>query len=191
MLLEVSKKGVVRLTAVCALLAVMFYGGYRGSRYVSLTTPPPTNAMPYVLGVNNEYVVIYIGSAGCVYCLDEELPAHVHQIVRRVREQAESEGVLFHTVGISIDPKAEEGIGHLARLGPFDEVLAGASWVNTGAMKYVWDGFPAEPATPQVLVVRRVVEMTQTYFRIESESVVRRELGLPQIERWASVETGL
>ena len=97
--------------------------------------------------------VVYIGSLNCSFSNNDQ----THQMVRKLknyfRSFAHEHGYWFLSTGISVDMYADRGIGFLNRSGPYDEIVAGASWFNLGVYRYVWDdAFPGYAATPQILL---------------------------------------
>ena len=177
-----------RWLGVAALVALTFALGYWGARQYRVQ-PVASEASPenrgYQPGVTPEYVLVYIGSAGCAVCQDEYLPGYIDIISTQLREDAKADSATYRSVGIAIDFVADVGIEHLSSISSFGEIISGSSWTNSGVLKYVWDTFPGEPSTPQVVVVRRDVMMSQTSMSVQNERVVRRVVGLPAIQRWA------
>ncbi|MCY3599679.1 MAG: hypothetical protein OXN85_06885, partial [Gemmatimonadetes bacterium] len=78
----------------------------------------------------------------------------------------------------------QNGLEHLERFGPFDEVTAGRGWLNMGVLEYIYGDLPGVAATPQVIVVERTVKRDGEW-RIEDQRVLARRAGLDEIEEWA------
>jgi hypothetical protein len=89
-------------------------------------------------------------------------------------------------MGIATDRAPSVGIGLLELLGPFDEISAGRSWLNIGALKYVWSEHPGEASVPQVVVLQRTVEYGRVV-RLTDERVMLRKAGVPDIVAWSVV----
>jgi hypothetical protein len=130
-----------------------------------------------------ELAFLFVDSPTCIWCNTPELPAIVAEAKRLVREQALALGSKFATVGLSRSSSAKEGIEHLARFGAFDELASGRRWYNTGLLKYVSGEFVGPPATPQVIVVRRVVQPALTP-GFADEVVLLRQVGFGPIKDW-------
>ncbi len=71
------------------------------------------------------------------------------------------------------------------KFGPFDEVMSGRSWANTGVLKYVFEDLPGPAATPQVVLVERMLNARDRSYSVAEERVLARAVGLEEIKRWA------
>jgi hypothetical protein len=88
------------------------------------------------------------------------------------------------SIGIALDWSLSRGMELLTRFGPFDEALIGRSWLNTGAVKYVWGDLPGIAAVPQIIIVEReVLRIHGT--AIKNERVIVRRAGADAIINWA------
>lgn len=134
----------------------------------------------------NERLLIVVASSGCAYSNAEELPAIFDEIKKSVAASAAAQSKRFVTVGIAKDIDASAGYEHLKRFGQFDEVIAGRSWLNLGALRYVFGQMPGRPSTPQVLVVDRTVQFDDAGATVSGEVLVRRRSGLTELRAWAS-----
>ena len=133
-----------------------------------------------------ERQLVFIGSSSCGYANAPEMPALFEQIRRIVERSAVADGRRFVTVGIARDTDVGAGLAHLKKFGQFDELLVGRSWVNTGTLKYVFGVMRGTAATPQVLVVDRLVHTEGGAFAISNEVLVKRRSGLVELREWAS-----
>ncbi len=167
--------------------AVALFGVSLGAGYLQLV---PFNSAPRATVVYpdtntaNERLLIYIGSASCGPSNDKDMPAMVATVRDRVRESAVRDGRRFVTVGIAKDGDVSAGLEHLAKIGPFDEIMSGRSWANIGVMKYVFSDLRGPAATPQVLVVDRSLNNQGVFIEVQQEAVRLRRVGLQELRDW-------
>ncbi len=102
--------------------------------------------------LEHELVLVYFGSAACGWCNDPALPGVIDSAKVAVREHAAVRGASFSAVGIAIDWDTREGVGHVDRVGYFDEIATGRSQYGLGARtwSHLLDGMP------QVSVLERM-----------------------------------
>lgn len=134
--------------------------------------------------------MVYIGSSRCPWSNLPQVPGLVEGAKRSLRSAAARENTGFRAVGIAMDWVPEQGIGHLAKIGHFDEISTGYNWGNTLALRYLWTDGPPVIATPQVLVFRRYVQMphdsTQPVHYGETDRVrVLSIAGFEALAEWA------
>lgn len=75
-----------------------------------------------------------------------------------LRALAAQDGYLYSTVGISEHWSVASALRILEPLGPFDELIVGRNWLNTGVERYVTE-LHGTAAVPQVLVMLRQIDM--------------------------------
>lgn len=97
--------------------------------------------------------LIYIGSNRCVYCSND-----FHNEVKILRSNLEK-WAEFHdyqliSTGISVDVNSDEGIRFLQKSGPYDEIVAGWSWYNSGISHHVWNDKKTEGFVPQIKLLK-------------------------------------
>ncbi len=141
----------------------------------------------YVATGGRELALIYIGSSGCGYSNAEELPEMVDQLKSLVQNTASVNNIGFLTIGMAKDWKIENGLEHLSKFGEFDEIMTGRSWANEAIIKYVWYGSFGEPATPQVLIIDRVLKVTHSHganYEIRNEKLLTKQVGIGAIRQW-------
>lgn len=138
-----------------------------------------------------ELVLIYIGQSTCAWCNDPALPGQFAAIRDTVARIASARGARFIVEGVSVDRDAMLGVEHLQKLGRFDEIHSGGWWANEVAFRYIWTDFPGDPATPQLLVVERGIEIptgdstrSENTYRIVYSRVLVRKVGTVAIKRW-------
>lgn len=133
-----------------------------------------------------ETLLIYIGASTCGWSNVPELPKEIRNLKARMQARARSNGRRFATIGIALDRLAADGIGHLEKFGPFNEIVAGHSWANRGVQHYIYGaGDMAGPAaTPQVIVLSRRLRLQAGHVSIDNERVLVRKTGLDAISGW-------
>lgn len=143
-----------------------------------------------------QLVMVYFGMSSCSWSNAKGLPEAIEEVRRALREKARKKGWSFVAVGVALDWSVEEGLGHLRKLGHFDEVSVGSNWTNSMAIRYLWEDFPGPAATPQVVVLKRTVGMREggtggvAYF-VDKERVLTRKLGTVEIEQWVKDRVNL
>lgn len=131
-----------------------------------------------------ELLFIVVGSSGCRWSNTPELVQLVRRAREAVREEAETRGAGFATLGVAQDNGAQLGIEHLEKFGPFDELSVGRGWRNSGLLKYVYGAFPGPAVTPQILVMSRDLVGDGGQWEIANETQLLRLTGLAEIRSW-------
>ena len=141
------------------------------------------------VGTRAERLVIYIGSSTCAASNAEDLPRVWAAVVEQVAASAKRDSRRLVRVGVAKDADVQRGLGHLDKYGSFDEVSTGRGWANLALLKYVYGDLSGPGATPQILVVDRIVHRdTETVF-VSDESIRLRRLGLLELRSWAGSGT--
>lgn len=144
---------------------------------------------PALSWADEELMLVYIGSSTCGWSTLEWVPGAVDSIKVELGHKAAERGLGFSTIGVSRDWVVEAGIEHLRWIGEFDQVAAGYGWMNAAVARYVWDDFPGDAATPQLLLLHRRLRVPiQTEgargFGIEDETLIQRVVGVSEIRDW-------
>ena len=135
---------------------------------------------------DEEIALIYIGASSCGWSNQPELAATIKELKVLLASRAQDTGLGFAAVGIATDVVADAGIEHLDKFGAFDEVISGRGWSNAGVQEYVFETIPGPAATPQVLVVRRIIDSDGDSPTVLDEQLLTRKLGLRRIADWVS-----
>lgn len=154
---------------------------------VTWTTPTNDAYVPtYASESGPQLLLVYLGGARCGAANDPELPAVVERAKLTLQRQAEAAGATFSTVGVASDWDGKSGLGHLSKFGDFDQVIAGGNVYNLGYQEYVLSKHPGVAATPQLVVLQRVVKTSQEdgTSRYEEEEVLDRIVGVDEIAAW-------
>jgi hypothetical protein len=128
-----------------------------------------------------ELALVYIGSSACYWSNVESLPPLIQQVRLQLSKRAQAAGYRFASIGVARDRNVENGLQHLRKMGPFDEVMTGRGWLNVGVLKYVYQDLPGPALTPQLLVFRRLLYREETT-GIRNEDVLVRKTGAGDIE---------
>lgn len=136
-----------------------------------------------------ETMLVFIGSSTCGGSNYPGLEKAIRRLRKGLRDEASARGETFSSMGIATDFPVQPGVEYLKRLGPFDEIMAGRSWLNTGSLKYLYGAdLGGRVAIPQILIVRRVlVEGTGGVIEVSSEKTLFRKSGGEEIVRWVSL----
>ena len=136
-----------------------------------------------------ELVMVYIGSSTCGYANLAEVPELIERTKLLLQKKAHESGMLFSTMGISIDWNTENGVRHLAKMGRFDEIATGKNLQGMGAYQFVWSALSGEASTPQVLVVTRMInapseEYPHQSYHVSKATELTRKAGITAISAW-------
>jgi len=138
-------------------------------------------------GTSEQVRMIFIGSSTCGAHRNEGLRAAIETAKRALAERSTAAGRQFTSAGVAIDWRIEDGIEFLAAFGEFDEIIVGGSWLNSGAIRYVWEDFPGSSVVPQVVVVRRPVTVSSSTISVGEEELLARLAGADQIMEWVDL----
>jgi hypothetical protein len=195
---------VVWLLAGIALLAATVRTQWPASP-ASARTPPPAAALDpsdqreagrsvyqpaASLESGEEIVLVFIGASFCNAHNRAGFPAVVEDAKVRVQAYARARNLRFRAVGVALDWRVADGLAFLARFGEFDEVASGSNWISDGATKYVWREIPGDADVPQLLVLRRSVDVSQAV-RLGEDRLVKRVHGAVNIEQWVAAGASL
>lgn len=149
-----------------------------------LVRDPLAAYRPAPLRSGTEVLMVLIGSSGCAGTAAPGLPEAVARVKTALRSKAEREAQSFVTIGVALDWSIPKGMAMLERFGPFDEVMVGRSWLNSGVVKYIWKDVPGFAATPQIVVLEREIA-NDGGFVVGPEQVRTRRIGADAIIAWS------
>lgn len=154
-------------------------------RNSSSANVPRKDALPRP---GRQLIFVYVGSSRCNPSNQKDVIASVASSVDLARRQAVSQNLGFVTIGIAREQSAGAGIAHLAGVYGFDEVAAGQGALNQAAFRFVSHDHPGIAATPQVLVIERVLApLGTTVDDVEiTERVLLRKVGAVEISQWTA-----
>ncbi len=157
-----------------AVVPTAFATAVDSTRYV------PTSS----IASGDELILVFIAGAFCAASRDSALPAIVEHAKLRAAAAASEAGYRFRAIGVSLDWRQEEGLALLARYGRFDQIAVGGNWLNDSAVKYLWRDIPGGAEVPQILFVRRSIDVGPRLIHVGDESMVARLGGSDAIRRW-------
>ncbi len=138
---------------------------------------------------SKQLFLVYVGSSGCGWSNVEWLPAVVDSVKMVLRDRAANLGISFATLGVAVDWFPEDGVSHLKKMGAFDEIAAGYSWMNSSALRYLWSDMPGETGTPQLALLYRDLRVPgrgwgEGGVGRQRESLLNRAVGAFEIRQW-------
>ena len=134
-----------------------------------------------------EVLAVFLASSTCGALEYPGLVEAMDRIRRTLRAAASREGKTFVAVGVSLDQDPWHGAEFLKKLGQFDEILSGGSWLNTGSIAFILRDFPGRRSIPQLVLVERDVTMSGNN-GVESvnDRFVTRKIGAEAIVNFAA-----
>lgn len=166
----------MRYAAFATLAGVVVALGVVGS--------PVTSHAAREAETTQEVIAVYLGTEKSD--ASSGMTAAVQEMRVALARQARATNRQFVLRGVSLEPSAEDGIRHLARMGRFDEVSAGGTWMNSSALRYLGTtiGRDSMSAIPQVVLLERDVVRRQTNLEIGAEREIGRFIGTAAIANW-------
>lgn len=168
-----------QLPAYALLGALLAVAAGLVTRNMNISDPSPVKPV----GTGGELVLVFIASSTCAGIDDPRLESAFDRIRDQLQQRAAADDRTFLTVGVFLDRRIEQGLELVRRFGPFDEVMIGRSWLNTGALKYIWEEFPGAASIPQLVLVKREAKMDRLV-EINNEHVILRKIGPESIVTW-------
>lgn len=156
-----------------------------GSVALRAVGPSASPGRQTAIRTGTETVLVFIAATTCSGIERPELLRAINTIRERLDGEAERAGSRLVTLGVSLDWHLPDGAKLLERFGPFDAILVGRGWMNTGAVLYIWREFPGRAGIPQVLVFERSVKKGDA-IEVTDERMLYRFVGAARIEAWAS-----
>lgn len=131
---------------------------------------------------DSELVLIYLADSRCPFCQNEEIINQIRGIDAELNEISKKMGFGYKKIGISIDWNVNEGLSYLRNIIEFDELIVGGGWSNMGVLRYVYDDFQTQAATPQLIITFRnynriITPSTETFRGLKEERVFVNLIG--------------
>lgn len=104
-----------------------------------------------------------------------------------MRRFARASGYQYSTIGVSDDWSIERGLKKLQTMGPFDEIIVGRNWLNTGIESFVTD-LGGVPGVPQLFLGVREISTDTIPFEYGAFRELLRLVGRSALMQW--VEAG-
>lgn len=172
----------MRFLGACVAAALVGVALVAGVRRTNASDTATTAPLRIPNGV--ERVAIVLGSSWCPACRNDSLPGAIHRLMEQLRIRAEADGRSFATIGAAIDWQREPGIRWLDKVGTFDEITVGRSWVNSAAVRHIWRESQGIPALPQVVLIERTVKPDSNRVHVTEDRLLDRRHGLGEIQEW-------
>ena len=164
--------------ALVSALAVAFFGTTFLLTSEFLATAPavqfdsrPPN------GTETQILAIFVASSTCGASEFLGLREALDNIRQTLKVDAVRDEKRFVSIGVSLDQDPWRGTEFLKTFGPFDEILSGESWLNTGALTFMLRDFPGPRVIPQLILVEREVEHSDQGILSVNDRVVGRKIG--------------
>lgn len=107
----------------------------------------------------NSIVSIYIGCSTCPAADAKFLPGLVKAINDSLNIIAHEKGYKLIKIGVAKEENGlDEGINYLNKFDNFDEISVGNNWANLSIEKYIWEIKSSIPATPKLVITKRVYQ---------------------------------
>jgi hypothetical protein len=124
-----------------------------------------------------------VGSSTCPSSTRDTLRDDLRALARKLRNP-DNAAVILRFVGVSTDDDPAIGSAFLTSIMPFDEIVAGRGWVNTGTDRYVFRDSTPKLVIPQVLVFERRVRADSTAIQLDMLELRAQIIGADSIHRW-------
>ncbi len=162
------------------------------SRADAATSDGTTDAFASANGVH--LVAFVITTSSCGWSTQPRTMGALGSIRERLRSVYGDKYARVGVVGVAIDDDPETGVAFLSDIAggsvrtAFDQVVIGGSWLNEQIVRFVWREGVAEAATPQVIVLERIVD-TSLYpsdytIGIGDDRIVANARGSSDIIQW-------
>ena len=162
--------------AACAGAVVakrVIYGG---------SSPPsePKRKLPK----HTETVAFLVGASWCNGSHEPALRRAMNRLDSALKSQANTAGTTSSTIGVALDWSIGDGLNWLRSVHDFDEVSVGNDWWNSVALGVLWTDSTARHALPQLIVVRRRIDVTALGVSLGADTVIARVVGGKSIAKW-------
>jgi hypothetical protein len=164
-----------RLALNAALVVAVCVGSFVLTRRVLATRPrQETDQVQTRAPVGPELLAIFVASSGCGASRYPGLHEALTALREKLRLDARRADRRFVSVGVAIDQDPTSGENFLKGFGPFDEILSGGGWLNTGSIVFLIRDVPGPMAIPQLVVIERNVALANA---VAVPSVTDRVIG--------------
>lgn len=151
-----------------------------------LSAPPPalsTFIRPDRSG--DEIVAVFLVTRNCPAAQSGEFRSALSEALSSVREAARVKGVRSHFVGVMLSPNTAANRKFIVELAAFDEIHVGPGWLGFGAITYFWRDLPGLASVPQLVLLRRRIEVGAEGISVSPDSILFRLDDADAISRWA------
>lgn len=178
------------LTGVLVLV-----GGFAAGRARALLSAPvggpavrPASQVRFST-TRDEVTLVLLTKSTCPWSSKQVVVDAVRLVKDSLSSRLSRRGIVFTTLGVSMDFETDDGIRHLRRFGAFDEVAVGRGWLNSVARPYFTGSAAGPAATPQLLVLHRrmappLLEDGGLIIETTPDEILGRYVGVQEILRW-------
>lgn len=181
----VHAKGLFRWGALAALASLLIA---TVTLIVEGTLPSRSAPAPYVprSRSGDEIVAVFLITETCPAARREDFKISLRTALEALRETASVRGYRTVFVGVAIGGNTRSAQRFISEFAHFDEVMIGRGWLGFGATSYVWRDIPGAAAVPQLVVLRRRIEISSDGISISPDSLLLRLTDADDIIRWSS-----
>jgi hypothetical protein len=131
-----------------------------------------------------DLVAIYVGSSTCHGSSMPGFRDVERRTMNRLGEYAIQHNMRFVKIGVSVDKSPIIGRRYLEGIGAFDAISVGDGWLNPVAISYLWRDNASDPALPQIVVVRRMVQLAADGPVVSRDTLLGRIVGIDGMAQW-------
>ncbi len=128
-------------------------------------------------GEERNIELVYIGASYCGPCKTPEMKEAIKQARAILSKWASSQGATFGATAVVMDERLEAGLEYLREFEPFDEVIIGRGFRNTGMANYVGRYPDGIAGVPQVVLVLQRWRKGKTQIRLVKEEILTKVIG--------------
>jgi len=132
----------------------------------------------------SDLVAIYVGSSTCHGSSIPGFRDVERRTMDRLGQYAIEHNLRFVTVGVSVDKSPVVGRRYLAGIGAFDAISVGDGWLNPVAISYLWRDNASNPTLPQIVVIRRMVQLAADGPIVSRDTLLGRIVGIDGMAQW-------
>lgn len=151
---------------------------------------PPEEFVPRTLSElqGTELLIVFIGASDCAAASAPWFPETFRSLGESLATQANQAGMRPVRIGVALDSDRKAGLAFLDRMGEFDEISVGRSWLNQASLRYLIRDIPADAAVPQVVVLAHSIATEDSWMIVSPEVLLERKIGLQEIQDWEQTD---
>jgi hypothetical protein len=138
--------------------------------------------MRCALNLGPQLLAVFFGGRDCGFCRSEDFKKVMRPLARSLSDQARRAQFSFHYLGVAVDWSASKGVEYLGQLGEFDEISAGAKWLNTVVAARLFG--VEKPIIPSLVLYTRMIEQVGETLVFSPEKELLRLIGAKEIVEW-------
>lgn len=157
--------------------------------------PTPADGKPLLApNTGKQLLFVYVGSSVCGPSGSADLPRMVRALQGLIKANAKEHGFDLVAIGIAAEQDPIAGLRHLMSVARFDEIAAGQSQLNQALAHFVHVDHRGLAATPQVIILERLL-VEDAFGTVDpstiKERVLLRKVGLAELQNWLSLRAPL